>query len=192
MKFLNAGCGPHYVDGWINIDVYQDELIRPDIIVSRESAYPFSDSSFDAAYLGHIIEHIEWTQVAGYISEICRIVKTGAPILIVGPDVKKTIEAYSSGHLDWSSLEATLEHQHFNYQDSKNVYWDGASHFWNCHYERIAMLLRSMGIDDIQDASEEIFSNPSTDGWHDESNDIIWPVVSKINWQFGLLFKNKI
>lgn len=192
MSLLNVGCGPHYADGWINTDVYQDDLVKPDIIVSRESRYPFDDCSFDAAYLGHVIEHIEWTQVASFISEISRIVKPGAPILIVGPDIKKTIDLYSSGDLDWDSTESILEHQHFNYQDSnKNSFWDGASHFWNCHYERVAMLLRSIGIEDIQNASEEIARHPLIDNWYDVSNGIIWPIVAKVKWQFGILFKNK-
>lgn len=192
MNLLNVGCGPHYANGWLNTDVYQDELVKPDVVVERGLRYPFIDSYFDGAYLGHVIEHIEWTQVDDFILEISRVVKPGAPILIVGPDVKMTIDLYAAGLMDWNLLEAIIEHQHFNFQDSrKNSFWDGASHFWNCSYERVEILLKSIGVEDIQNTSNEIKLYPYVDGWYDLQNGIIWPIVAKVDWQFGLLFKNK-
>ena len=192
MNLLNVGCGPHYASGWINTDVYHDELVKPDVIVERGLGYPFEDSFFDAAYLGHIIEHIEWNLVAGFLSEISRVVKPGAPILIVGPDIKKTIDLYSKGLMTWDSVEVILEHQHRNFQDSKdNSFWDGASHFWNCSYERVSLLLDSLDIEEKYNASDEILKYPFTENWYDLQNKIVWPIVSKVEWQFGLLFKNK-
>lgn len=192
MKFLNVGCGPHYVNGWTNVDVYQDDLFKPDFIIERNSSLPFEDSHFDAVYMGHVIEHIEWEKVSEFLMEVIRVTKSGAPVLIVSPDTKRTIDLYSNGFITWEEVETIIEHQHLNFQNSKdNSFWDGASHFWNCSCERVSLMLDSLKIENKYEVSDEILRYPFTEKWYDLQNGIIWPIVAKVHWQFGLLFKNK-
>ena len=191
MQFLNVGCGPHYAEQWVNTDLFQDEITKPDIVVSPDNPYPFSDNYFDAIYMGHILEHMPWNDVDKFIKDMMRIAAPGAPILIVGPDTKSAIDLYADGDMTWEMLEAIIEHQHFNFQDGRqNQHWDGASHFWNCSGERICMLLEDIGIKEYKPATQEMLKYPHVDGWYDFDNYIVWPVVAKVNWQFGILFKN--
>jgi len=191
LQFLNVGCGPHYAEQWVNTDLFQDEITKPDIVVSPDNPYPFSDNYFDAIYMGHILEHMPWNDVDKFIKDMMRIAAPGAPILIVGPDTKSAIDLYADGGMTWEILESIIEHQHFNFQDGRqNQHWDGASHFWNCSGERICMLLEDIGIKEYKPATQEMLKYPHVDGWYDFDNYIFWPVVAKVNWQFGILFKN--
>jgi SAM-dependent methyltransferase len=169
----------------------KDDTTKPDVVVPRSGPYPFDDNYFDAAYMGHVLEHLPWDDVAPFIQDILRTVKPGAPVLIAGPDSTKAIQLYRMGEIPWALVETILEHQHFNFQESRqNIDWDGASHFWNCSAERICLLLSSLGIKRYQDVTNEMSQYPYVNGWYDTSNGIIWPIVAKVNWQFGVLFIN--
>jgi predicted SAM-dependent methyltransferase len=187
MKLLNAGCGTHYAEGWLNVDVWTNETIAPDQIVTANEPYPFENDYFDAVFLGHVIEHMPWDYVPVYLDDMRRITKPGGKILIVGPDVYRTLHRWKDGKEPWHMVLATLEHQDRNLETSKNAeWWDGASHHWNCHHQRVWDLLQTMGFKDVQDYFDVIPNNTEGKTWHDESTGITWPVVGKWFWQFAI------
>ena len=112
MKLLNAGCGTHYAQGWVNTDVWENEETKPDIRVEPGKPYPFEDNTFDAVFMSHVLEHIEWAEVPVFINDMSRVAKPGVPMLIVCPDVFKTIKLWGEKRLPWWLVEAVLEHQH--------------------------------------------------------------------------------
>jgi predicted SAM-dependent methyltransferase len=189
---LNAGCGTHYVKGWINTDVWESETTKPDIKVESGKPYPFEDNYFDAIYLGHVIEHIEWADIPRFMKDMSRIAKPDAPIMIVGPDVLKTIQRWSEGKEPWHMVLSTMEHQEHNWQpDRENEFWDGATHHWNCHHERVWSILERIGFADIEDYYEKIPNSTKSTSWTDPSTGLQWPVVAKWHWQFAIHFRNK-
>lgn len=190
MKLLNAGCGTHYADGWVNTDSWEEANTRPDVKVVPGEPYPFPDNHFDAVYLGHVLEHIDWSDVPAFLLDMNRVAKTGAPILIVGPDVLKTIQLWKEGKEPWHMVLSTMEHQDVNYQpDREHEWWDGATHHWNCHNQRVLELLEDIGFTDISDVYDYIPNNPSGKEWYDQVTDITWPVVGKHHWQFALMVR---
>jgi SAM-dependent methyltransferase len=184
---LNAGCGTHYAEGWVNVDVWSSATTKPDVVVFPGEPYPFPDNHFDAVYLGHVIEHIDWKSVNSFLLEIKRVAKPNAPILIVGPDVYKTINRWKDGLEPWHMVLSTLEHQEHNYQpDREHEFWDGAAHHWNCHHDRVHSLLTNLGFSEITDYFNKIPNDTEAKWWHDENTGITWPVVGKWHWQFAI------
>lgn len=190
MKLLNAGCGTHYAQGWVNVDIWEDDNTKPDVRAEAGKPYPFEDDYFDAIYLGHVIEHIDWSDVPTFIMDMVRMAKPDAPILIVGPDVLKTIQLWKEGKEPWHMVLSTMEHQDVNWQPGReHEWWDGATHHWNCHHERVVDMLEDLGLTDITDVYNEIPNNPSGKQWHDPVTGITWPVVGKHHWQMAVLVR---
>jgi len=190
MKLLNAGCGTHYAQGWVNVDIWEDDNTKPDVRAEAGKPYPFEDDYFDAIYLGHVIEHIDWSDVPAFIMDMVRMAKPDAPILIVGPDVLKTIQLWKEGKEPWHMVLSTMEHQDVNWQPGReHEWWDGATHHWNCHHERVVDMLEDLGLTDITDVYNEIPNNPSGKQWHDPVTGITWPVVGKHHWQMAVLVR---
>jgi len=186
MPFLNAGCGTHYAQGWVNCDVWSDETTRPDVVVTPNEPYPFDNNHFDAIYLGHVLEHIDWSLVPAFLEDMKRIAKPNAPILVVGPDVIKTIHRWKDGHEPFWMIESVMEHQDINLHPNKVDWWDGATHHWNCHHARVERLLQATGFLNVRDVYEEIPNSVQAKWWTEPSTKITWPVVGKWHWQFAI------
>jgi len=193
MKLLNAGCGTHYAKGWVNVDVWEGENTTPDIRVTPGEPYPFEDDTFDAVYLGHVLEHIPWPEVPVFLKDIQRVAKPGASIMVVGPDVYKTIKRWKDGAEPWSMVLATIEHQDMNWQpEREHEWWDGAHHHWNCHEERIESLLGGSGFKNIKNVFNKIPDDTNGKSWVDPKTKIEWPVVGKYFWQLAYLCTNPL
>ena len=191
MKYLNAGCGTHYAQGWVNTDVWESDTTKPDVKVTPGEPYPFDDNTFDAIFLGHVIEHIKWDAVADFMKDMQRIAKPNAPFLLVGPDVFKTIERWKSNLEPWWMVESVMEHADMNFQpDREDEWWDGAHHHWNCHEKRVESLLNGLGFTEITNVFPIIPNDPNGKNWTDPLNGIDWPVVGKYYWQLCYRFTN--
>lgn len=189
MKLLNAGCGTHYVKGWINTDVWENEDTKPDVLVEAGKPYPFEDGTFDAVMLSHVLEHIKWEEVPDFLREMSRVAKPGAPILIICPDALKSIKLWHENRLPWDLVESVLEHADIGPEDKTVKWWDGAAHHWNAHEKRVEKLLISMGFPDIENVFDLI---PNGNSWHDiYISGLTWPVIGKAEWQLCFRFKNK-
>lgn len=190
MNLLNAGCGTHYAKGWVNTDVWDDGITtNPDIKVEPGKPYPFPDNHFDAIFLGHVLEHMDWKEVPNFLNDMKRIAKPNAKFLICGPDVLRTIKRWAQNQEPWEMVLSTMEHQDINTQpEREHLWWDGATHHWNCHHERVWNLLNKMGFTSLVDAFNLIPKNPLGEKW--TNNGIEWPVVGHWHWHFAILCIN--
>lgn len=191
MNLLNAGCGTHYAKGWVNTDVWESDTTKPDFKVQPGKPYPFDDDHFDAVFMGHVIEHIDWSDVVPFMNDMSRIAKPNSAMFIVGPDIYKTIERWKAGAEPWWMVESVLEHQDINLQPGrKHEWWDGATHHWNCHEQRVVSLLEAMGFTNIESVSDQMPNY--VDNWRDPHlPGLVWPSVQKAPWQFAIRFNNK-
>lgn len=189
MKLLNAGCGTHYADGWVNTDTWETADTTPDVKVEPGKPYPFEENTFDAVFLGHVLEHIPWKEVPAFLEDIKRITKPGAPILVCGPDVRRTIKRWAQGQEPWEMVLSVMEHLDIEDHNVPGLeWWDGAHHHWNCHHDRVWKLLETLKFSNLQDVFDVIPKNPAGKNWMNEG--INWPVVGHYHWHFAIMCKN--
>lgn len=96
---LNLGSGPHYADGWLNVDLHDppEGYRKPDYYAD---VYHLSDhfeaGTFTAVYLGHFLEHLEWGRIPDALDQIRKVAKPGAVVMAVGPCILRTIRYHPS------------------------------------------------------------------------------------------------
>lgn len=87
---LNFGCGSDYREGWINVDVTDEEKWsggrRPDILIrSTDDKLPIPDNSLDYILADNVVEHVERARVHGLLMEFHRILAPGGTLEIWVP-----------------------------------------------------------------------------------------------------------
>ncbi len=92
---LNLGSGPHYAEGWVNVDLYDppEGCHKPDVyadVFHLTDCFP--EGSFVACYLGHFLEHLVWDQIPDALAQVRRVCQPGAPVVAVGPCLWKAVQ----------------------------------------------------------------------------------------------------
>lgn len=98
-NFINLGSGPYVVKGMINIDFYSTAGID----YGADLRYPLNiaSDSIDGIFCEHTLEHLTYAEVGNLLKECHRIMKPGAVLRVVLPDLALFIESYSSGNSAW-------------------------------------------------------------------------------------------
>lgn len=175
---LNIGPGPHYVEGWTNVEVAAVEgIFEADYYLEDPSKLPFEDDSIDAVYCGHILEHIIWEEVEDYVNEVHRVLKPGGQLLIVGPDIMRALHLWKANKLQFHfddkdpGLLGTMEWERL-------PGWTAPRHYWNCHEKRVLIVLNE----------DKWIVEPVAIG----SNRLdTWPVTSRATWQMSVFATKK-
>jgi predicted SAM-dependent methyltransferase len=94
---LNFGCGSRYRKGWVNIDFASDDpaVMKCDL----NATLPFPDECFSFVYSSHVLEHFSRAAGCRLLCECNRIMKSGAAIRCVVPDLELMVNHYLS-HLN--------------------------------------------------------------------------------------------
>lgn len=104
---LGGGKSPKYHP---NIDVIEHPNV--DIVqdLEKHPHLPFKDVSVDLVYASHILEHLCWTTktLQKILSEISRILKKGAVVIIKAPDFDLLVEKYKESGLDNWDVQALI------------------------------------------------------------------------------------
>lgn len=104
---INIGAGDWECPGWTNLDYSSDtysvdqnrhSFMEYDI---RNDRIPFEDSSVDAVFCSHVIEHIETEYVLNMIKECYRVMKPGAVVRITCPDAGWLYKIAKTGNRDF-------------------------------------------------------------------------------------------
>jgi hypothetical protein len=179
--WLNIGCGTHLAPKpWHNIDTVRRVgpdvpaavTVNPDQVVNPAEPLPFDEASCERVMLSHVLEHVPWEAVPGFLLDVRRV--ASAEVLILGPDVYRTIEAYKRGEEPWSILQSVLEHK--DYPDDM-AEWPGAPHHWNCHEARVIEALNRTGWHAQPVLDDRILAD--------------WPVVQwNPRWQFAVIARS--
>lgn len=99
MPKLNIGCDRWHIQGFINLDICAE--IKPDLIADAIHL-PFPSETFDEIYAGHVLEHIPLK--ANILLEWRRVMKPGADITLVVPDVEKGLTSYRNHLISLDTL----------------------------------------------------------------------------------------
>lgn len=145
---LELGSGPKTGrDGWTTVDVY-----GADITHDLRKGIPLQAGSVDQIYASHLLEHIPYPAMLGFIGECRRVLKKGGRLYICVPDAGRYIQAY-------------VEHRQFRNPDTWHrpasiatgsfldqvnyVAYMGGEHHYLFDQENLVNTLRAGGFDDV-------------------------------------------
>lgn len=91
-QLVNVACGTRYHEDWINLDFHPDgkKVVRHNLL----KGMPFEDNSIDVVYSSHFLEHLTPEQGNNFIGECYRVLKKGAIIRLVVPDLENIARNY--------------------------------------------------------------------------------------------------
>lgn len=92
MMLVNFGCGAVAHPDWVNLDAVPAAagVGRCDV---RERL-PFGDTTVDAVYHSHLLEHLDAATARSFLHECRRILAPGGTIRVVVPDLEAIVRSY--------------------------------------------------------------------------------------------------
>lgn len=93
-NYINLACGPIFIENsnWINLDyISSSKSVKKVNLLQR---LPFNQGTAELVYSSHFLEHIPYSKVKDFLSEILRILKPGGVIRIVLPDLEEMANNY--------------------------------------------------------------------------------------------------
>jgi ubiquinone/menaquinone biosynthesis C-methylase UbiE len=106
---LHVGCGAYkpeklhrqFRNGqWKEVRLDIDPAVQPDIIGDMTNMSAVADSSVDAVWSSHNIEHLYAHQVPVALREFWRVLKTGGFVYLTQPDIQAVARHVAEGNLE--------------------------------------------------------------------------------------------
>ncbi|WP_341675999.1 class I SAM-dependent methyltransferase [Niveibacterium sp. SC-1] len=134
-KRIQYACGLNAIDGWLNVDLFDDALIWnfghiggvPKEVANNVykinllEPHPFPDNHFDYAYSEDFIEHIHQKDAIFFLTEVLRTLKPGGILRLATPG----LHGVMAFHFNSPDLKSVVENQ-----DAAYTRW-GHVHFFS-------------------------------------------------------------
>jgi len=169
---LNLGCGLYKLQGFVNIDVWEDT--KPNLVMDIRKL-PYENCSVDFIYAGHILEHFYIDEALDVLKEWKRVLKAGGRLVIVVPDFEVVCKRYVEGRYSLDEALPPIYGELFshNYQLQK--------HHYAYDFRRLAETVKKVGWVRVERLD---FHNPP-----EEIKPFIgkpWG-ISPVDWQVGIV-----
>jgi len=146
MTRLNLGCGYETPDDWVNVDIEpaNDKVIKANIL----EGLPFDDDHFEFVLMNHTLQMFGYEQLPLVLEEVKRVMKKGATLRILTPDLVLAFNAVIEKNTDHfpiaDDLEKTLAGKFARY-----LFWHGDT---RCAFDEFALkdLLERNGFKDVK------------------------------------------
>ncbi len=96
---LHLGCGPKYLNDFVNID--GNPFNKIDMWLDVRHGLPFRANSVDSIYSTHMFEHFYPDELTRLLDDCHRVLKPGGGIRLIVPNLESAIQAYSQNRSDW-------------------------------------------------------------------------------------------
>lgn len=156
---LNLGSGPHYAEGWTNVDMRSEYARPPDVVANVfHLRNHFDRDTFSACYMGHFLEHLSFELIPDAMVQVKKVLAPGAEVMVVGPCIEKCIETHQP---EWLLRQVIA-----NADPDK----PGAGHEWTPTTLLTRIALWQSGFDqieeiDIANVAPPEWPNPTTAEW---------------------------
>lgn len=117
---LNVGCGPKDADklpvvfrggGWRELRLDIDPNVAPDIVASLTDMRVIPDSSIDALWSSHNLEHLHAHEVPRALGEFRRVLKPDGFLLVTLPDLQAVARVIAQGDPDVVLMRTRIGNQ---------------------------------------------------------------------------------
>lgn len=147
---INAGCGRHVLDGWINVDAQiSPKAKRPPEHVCDLRQIPLPDGCAHEVMAIHVFEHFYYWEAQDVIAEWRRLLAKGGLLVLELPNLVKCCQNLLSGQM----YEAKHPHQ----MSMWGIYGDPQGrdpfmhHKWGWTPHSLIEFLQSHGFKDAQE-----------------------------------------
>ena len=97
---LNIGCGKSVLDGFDGVDSIDN---GQRFVCDVRNGLPFADNSIEGVVSSHFVEHLTGLERISFFNELYRVMKVGAPALIITPDYSHA-SAYGDPTHQWPPM----------------------------------------------------------------------------------------
>lgn len=111
---LNIGCGPYYINGFINTDI--DYKCKIDEYLNAELPFKYVNDNFNFIYSCHCIEHLSYKGFYNYLNETYRCLKPNGVHRVCFPSLDK-IKLIINNPENYSEYINNVFH--FKHEDNK-------------------------------------------------------------------------
>ncbi|HVS80692.1 MAG TPA: methyltransferase domain-containing protein [Pyrinomonadaceae bacterium] len=143
---VNLGCGYRPMKGWVNVDRARGPEVQ--VVWNLTEGLPFPDSSCDAVFSEHFIEHISKEDAARFLGECYRVLKTSGVLRISTPDAELFLRSYAGD-------QKFLVHSSFSQEIDTSVdrvnymMREYGQHLWSYDEELLTLMLKRAGFNSI-------------------------------------------
>jgi predicted SAM-dependent methyltransferase len=148
---LHLGCGPKYLEGFINVDA--NPLNRVDLWLDVRNGLPFSSNSIDSIYSTHMLEHLFDGELRRLLSECFRVLKPAGGIRLIVPSLASAIKAYTEQRADWFTDKFPRHFDSLGGRFSNFVFCDG-QHRTAFDLTYLDEVLRKAGFVQVEESRE--------------------------------------
>src|SRR5271157_3276253 len=96
---LHLGCGPRYLEGFVNVDA--NPFNKIDLWLDVRNGLPFPEDYADSIYSTHMFEHFYPDELNLLLRECLRVLKRGGGMRLIVPNLESAIQAYSQRQSAW-------------------------------------------------------------------------------------------
>ena len=170
-RYLNAGCGPQHMDGWVNLDT--DPGAAADLLADVRGGLPFAAGTFQRVYASHLLEHLSWfDDLFEALAEFRRVLHPDGILCIVCPDIERAVMLGEPGQL----LRAIVSWpEDFIIGATREAKRPPTGHAWTASARMVAHALDRAGFTGIREHSGRLLTLQAKG----------WPVVDLGDWQCG-------
>lgn len=109
-RAVNIGCGPRFLasPAWLNFDFHSrtSYVTRCNLL----QGIPLPDNSVDLVYSSHVLEHFSRDQARWLVLDMLRLLRPGALVRIVVPDLEDICRNYLRSLADLQSARGNDQH----------------------------------------------------------------------------------
>jgi predicted SAM-dependent methyltransferase len=148
---LHLGCGPKYLQGFINVD--GNFFSKIDLWMDVRNGLPFASNSVDSIYSTHMFEHFYPDELGRLLQECLRVLKPGGGIRLIVPNLESAIQAYCQRQNEWFDDSFPRHFDSLGGRFSNFIFCDG-QHRTAFDFTHLDEVLRKAGFSEVEKSAE--------------------------------------